>query len=304
MKLLAVCGATATGKSELAVACAKLLNGEIVSADSLLVYRGLNVGTAKPTLAERGGVPHHLIDVVEPTESFSVSDYERLALQAVEEIAARGKTPILCGGTGFYLKSVLFHSSFGKTPADPAIRKKYEEFLVREGKEALFAYLREIDPESAEKLHVNDTKRVIRAIEIYEATGRKKSEQNDGETPRFPYLAVGFDFPREELYARIDRRAERMLERGLVDEVKGLLRAGVPETAQCMQGIGYKEVLENLKNGFDESTLRGIIQKNTRNYAKRQLTFFKKMNIRWIAPKPTAEAAREVKEIYDGGRID
>lgn len=303
MKLLVVCGATASGKTALAVECAKRLDGEIISCDALLVYRGLNIGTAKPSVEERGGIPHYMIDVADPRESFSVSDFERLALPIVGDIAARGKTPILCGGTGFYMNALLYARSFGSAPADAEIRAKYERMAEELGKDALFERLKEVDPESAKILHPNDTKRVIRALEIYEQTGRKKSEQNDGDIPRFDFTAVAFDYPREELYRRIDVRVDEMMRRGLVDEVKGLLERGVPENAQCMQGIGYKEVVEGLKNGDSHSTMRDIIAQNTRHYAKRQLTFFKRMkNLTWIAP--LENAAEEVVKKYESGRID
>ena len=299
-KILAVLGATASGKTALGVEVSKLLNGEVVSCDALLIYRGLSIGTAKPTIEEMGGIPHHMIDVVLPSESYSVSDFERAALPIVEDIFSRGKVPVLVGGTGFYMNAILFQSSFGKTPADPAVRRKYEKIAEEEGREKLHELLRKADPESAEKLHYNDVKRVIRALEIYELTGRKKSEQNDGDTPRYPFTAVAFDYPREELYRRIERRVDDMIARGLVDEVKGLLDAGISENAQCMQGIGYKEVVESLKNGDNLSTMSDIIKKNTRNYAKRQLTFFKRMpNLHWLSPKDAAEAAREVKRIYE-----
>ncbi len=302
-KLLVICGPTASGKSTLAVECAKRADGEIVSADAFLVYRGLNIGTAKPTAEERQGIVHHLIDVADPRESFSVSDYEKLALAAVEDILARGKTPVLCGGTGFYMNAVLFPHAFGSAPASEEIRARYEAVAREEGREALHARLAAVDPESAEKLHKNDVKRVIRALEIFEQTGKKKSAQTDGDLPRYPFEAFMFDFPRSELYARIDRRTGEMLRAGLIEEVRALLAAGVPENAQSMQGIGYKEVVEFLKNGTEESTLSDIIQKNTRNYAKRQLTFFKKTpNLHKIAPKGAEEAAEEVMAIYDGRR--
>ena len=299
-RLLAVCGPTASGKTALAVECAHRLNGEVVSCDALLVYRGLNVGTAKPGKEEMHGIPHHMIDVCEPTESFSVSDFERRALPIVEDILARDKTPILCGGTGFYMNAILYKSSFGKTPADDAVRKKYERYAEEKGREALHALLKEVDPESAEKLHFNDVMRVVRALEIYELTGRKKSEQRDENKARFPFRAVMIDFPREELYARINRRVDEMMEGGLVAEVEGLLASGVSETAQCMQGIGYKEVVECLKNGDNLSTMSDIIKQNTRNYAKRQLTFFKKTeNLKRIAPKELSMMAREAEAFYD-----
>lgn len=306
-KVLVICGATASGKTALAVECAKLLNGEVISADALIIYKGLNIGTAKPSEEEMGGVPHHMIDIVEPTASFSVSDYERLALPIMEDILSRGKTPVICGGTGFYINALLYKSSFGDTPADEAVRKKYEQIATEKGREALHALLAEVDPESAEKLHFNDVKRVVRALEIYELTGKKKSDQHDELVPRYPFVAAAFDWEREALYARIEQRVDMMMEAGLVEEVKGLLAGGVSENAQCMQGIGYKEVVESLKNAEEHSimsdiinTMSGIIKQNTRNYAKRQLTFFKRtQNLHWIAPKDVKLAAREVCDIYD-----
>ena len=300
-KLLVICGATASGKTALAVECAKRLDGEVISCDALLVYRGLNIGTAKPTMEERAGVPHHLIDVCEPYDSFSVSDFERIAVPALEDILARGKVPVLCGGTGFYMNALLYKSSFGSAPADTAVREKYESLAREEGREELHARLREVDPESAEKLHFNDVKRVIRALEIYELTGRKKSLQADGDLPRYPFEAFAFNYPREELYHRIERRVDTMFAAGLVEEVRGLLNSGVSASAQCMQGIGYKEVAELLKNGDNLSTMSDIIKKNTRNYAKRQLTFFKRMeNLHWLDPTNFEAAVQEVCNIYEG----
>ncbi len=299
-KILAVCGATASGKTALAVECAKRLNGEIISCDALLVYRGLNIGTAKPSLEERQGISHYMIDVADPCDNFSVSDFERLATPVLEDILARGKTPVLCGGTGFYMNALLFSHSFGSTPASEEVRKKYEQTEREKGREYLHRLLEEVDCESAEKIHFNDVKRVIRALEIYELTGRKKSEQNDAPVPRYPYVAVAFDYPREELYNRIHLRTQEMLRQGLVEEVRGLLNSGVPKTAQCMQGIGYKEVVEYLENNASHSTMSDIIEKNTRNYAKRQLTFFKKMpNLQEIAPCDAKDAVQEVLRLYE-----
>ena len=296
-KLLVICGATASGKTSLAVECAKRLDGEVISCDALLVYRGLNIGTAKPTREEMGGIEHHLIDVADPTDGFTVHDFERLALDAVADISARGKVPVLCGGTGFYLNAVLFQSGFGNAAADEGVRAKYNAIAAEKGKEYLHGLLQEVDAESAAILHPNDVKRVVRALEIYELTGKKKSDQQDGRVPRFPYEAFAFDYPREVLYERIDRRAAQMFEEGLVEEVRGLL-ASVPENAQCMQAIGYKEVVEGLKNGDNQSTMCDIVQKNTRNYAKRQLTFFKKLpNLHWLTPSDAA--VEEVIRIYD-----
>ncbi len=276
-KVLVVCGATASGKTALSIACAKRFHGEIISADSLLVYKGLNVGTAKPTLKEREGIPHYMIDVVSPKDSFSVSDYERMGLPIVERLLSEGKTPIICGGTGFYIQSLLYKSQFGNVGANEEIRKYYENLVEAQGKEYVYAILKEKDGASAEKLHPNDVKRVIRALEIYDVTGKAKSEQRDKPVPRFDFLAVSIEYPRETLYERINLRVEQMLQNGLIEEVEGLLKAGVTEEMQCMQGIGYKEVAEGLRTSASIAEIKELVQKNTRNYAKRQQTFFKRM---------------------------
>ncbi len=276
-KALVICGATASGKTALSVACAKRFNGEIISADSLLVYKGLDIGTAKPTMVEREGIPHHLIDVVSPKESFSVSDYEGLALPIVERLFAEGKTPIICGGTGFYIQSLLYKSHFGNVGANEEVRTRYERMAEERGKKYVHALLMEKDEESAKKLHPNDVKRVIRALEIYDVTGKAKSLQQDKPIPRFDFVAVSKEYPRETLYERINLRVEQMFETGLIEEVKGLIADGVSEEDQCMQGIGYKEVAEGLRSGCSMQEIKELIQKNTRNYAKRQQTFFKRM---------------------------
>ncbi len=295
-KVLVVCGATASGKTALSVECAKRLNGEIISADSMLVYQGLDVGTAKPTMDEREGIPHYMIDVVPPKESFSVSDYEKMALPVVERLLNEGKTPIICGGTGFYIQSLLYKSQFGGVGADEEIRARYEALAKECGKEYVHALLMEKDPKSAEKLHPNDVKRVIRALEIYNVTGKAKSEQQDKQIPRFDFLAVSVEYPREELYARINRRVEIMFENGLLEEVQRLLNDGVTEGMQCMQGIGYKEVAEGLRLGASLEEVKELIQKNTRNYAKRQQTFFKRMQNHVYLPYAEANA-KKVEEL-------
>lgn len=289
-KVLVVCGATASGKTALSVACAKRFNGEIVSADSMLVYRGLDVGTAKPSLEEREGIPHHLIDVASPKESFSVSDYEKTAVPIVEKLLAEGKTPVVCGGTGFYINAILYRRQFGKAGADPAIRAKYERILAEHGNTHLHNLLEEKDPESAAILHENDVKRVIRALEIFDLTGKKKSEQADELTPRYDFTAVAVDYPRELLYERINRRVEKMFENDLTAEVAALLQSGVTLNDQCMQGIGYKEIASGLAEGKSDDEIKEEIKKNTRNYAKRQITFFKRMQNLTLLPYDRATA--------------
>lgn len=296
-RVLIICGATATGKTSLAVDCAKAMNTEIISADSQLVYRGLNIGTAKPTYAEMQGIRHHLIDVVDCREPFTVSDYEERAIPIINRLLEEGKTPIVCGGTGFYINSILYSLSYGNAKADANKRAKYEAVLAERGKEYLFSLLEQVDPETAVKLHPNDTKRVIRALEIFEISGKRKSEQNDDKLkPRYDYLAVAIDYPREALYQRINCRVDVMFNSGLIDEVKGLKARGIDENCQSMSAIGYKEVLEGLKFGYNDSTMRDIIKKNTRHYAKRQKTFFKKLNgIVWLKPEEaTAERIMEL----------
>ncbi len=298
-KVLVVCGATASGKTGFAVEMAKRLGGEVVSADCMLVYRGLNIGTAKPTEEEKGGIVHHMIDVAEPTRSYSVGDYEESALPIVENILKRGKVPVICGGTGFYIQSLCFSRGHGSVGADEKVRRKYEKIAAEQGNLAVYRMLERVDWESAQKLHPNDLKRVIRALEIFELTGKKKSEQQDGFVPRFPYLAVAFNMPREELYDRINRRVDDMLAQGLVEEVRDLVGKGLNETCQSMQGIGYKEVYEYLKNNISYSTMRDIIQQNTRNYAKRQITFFKKFpNLIWLDPHAKDNVQRVTEAMY------
>ncbi len=275
-KILVICGPTASGKTALAVECAKLLGSEVVSADSMCVYKRCNIGTAKPSAEEMQGVKHHLIDVVEPTENFSVGEYRELALPIVRGIIENGKIPVICGGTGFYINSVLYNLSYGNSIADAAVRAKYENILNEFGKEKLHEMLEECDPESAKVLHVNDVKRVVRALEIYEVSGRKKSSYTDDLTPIFDYSSFSIDFEREELYERINLRVDQMLEAGLIDEVKGLLASGIKVSDQCMQGIGYKEVCEGLDKNLSVEEISESIKFNTRHYAKRQITFFKR----------------------------
>lgn len=295
-KILVICGATATGKTKLAVDCALKLGSEVISADSQLVYRGLDIGTAKPSLEEMRGVKHHLIDVADACEPFSVGEYRELAEPVLQRLLNEEKTPVICGGTGFYIKSLLFEFGYGKTVGNSEIRERYGKFAKKYGNKALHEKLKAVDPQAALKLHPNDVKRVIRALEIFDLSGQKKSEQSDELKPKRDYVAVAINWPREELYSRIDKRVDEMFRQGLLDEVENLLAQGVDETCQSMQAIGYKEVLCGIKNGDLSSTMRNIIKRNTRRYAKRQITFFKKMpNLVWLAPEDaTADKVLEI----------
>lgn len=273
-KIIVVCGPTASGKSALAVEIALKFGGEIVSADSVSVYKGLDIGSAKPSEEEKKGVTHYLIDVASPKDSFSVGDYEELAVPAVEDILCRGKIPIICGGTGFYVNSVLYRMSYGLSKSDIGIRRKYERAAEEKGREFVYSILKEKDPETAAKLHPNDLVRVVRALEIFDATGVKKSDIKDEMVPRYDFIALMPTLPREILYERINARVDNMMSCGLTSEVRSLLESGVTLEDQCMQGIGYKETAEAILSGTEIPTEQ--IKMNTRRYAKRQITFFKR----------------------------
>lgn len=275
-QIIIICGPTASGKSSLAIKLARALDTEIISADSLAIYKRLDIGTAKPTKDELSLVKHHLVDVCEPTDNFSVSDFENLALPIINDLISRGKTPIICGGTGFYINSVLYKLSYGGSASNLEIRDKYFNLAKEEGADAVYNELLKVDPKSCEKIHKNDLVRVVRALEIYYSTGIQKSAQNDLLTPRYTYLALTPELGRETLYDRINKRVDVMLENGLVEEVKSLINSGIDKSHQCMQGIGYKETYDAIVTN-DYSTLADLIKLNSRHYAKRQITFFKKL---------------------------
>lgn len=269
-KILAIVGPTASGKTALSIALAKRLNGEVVSFDSMQIYRGMDIGTAKPTLAERSGVVHHMFDVADPSEVFSCADYSHMAREAIADIHARGKLPILVGGTGLYLESVLYARSFETTTFDPAIRER----LSRCTPEELWTRLCAVDPDAAASTHQNNVRRVIRALEIYEATGKTKTELDRASQTEERYDAVlcGIDFAdRAVLAERIDRRVDQMLAEGLLQEVQAVAST-LSETAR--QAIGYKELLGYLDGTESLSQAVDTIKLRSRQYAKRQRTWF------------------------------
>ena len=298
-KLIIICGPTASGKTALAVELAKLLDTEVISADSMYIYKGLNIGTAKPSISEMHGVKHHLIDVVSAFEEFSVSDYKSLATPIVEDLFSRGKTPIICGGTGFYINSILYDLSYGKSCANVEAREKYNHLAKEKGNLYVYNILKEVDVASAEKIHFNDIKRVIRALEIYES-GQKKSEIKDDITPKYDYVAYSYDTERSILYDRINKRVDLMFDNGLIDEVENLIKNNVSIENQCMQGIGYKEVVEYLSGKISHSECSEKIKLNTRHYAKRQITFFKRLqNLKFLKYIDAKEDAKRIIEEYD-----
>ncbi len=296
--VIAVVGPTATGKTALAVALAQRLDGEVVSVDSMQIYRGMDIGTAKPTAAEKMGIPHHMIDVADPAESWSVARYAEEAARCVDDILARGKRPVLAGGTGLYLDALLTGRTFAEAP-DPALRAALRARLEAEGPEALHARLREIDPESAARLPVTDTRRVLRALEIYESTGETITEHDRRSRlapPRYTAARIGLDFAdRQDLWARIDRRVDAMMEQGLPDEVRRLLAAGVPPACTAMQAIGYKELTEAVLGRASLTEAAETVKLRTRQYAKRQRTWFRRATdthwILWPSPDPDFSAA-------------
>lgn len=291
-KVLIICGATASGKSGLGIYAAKMFNGEIISADSMQIYKGMDVGTAKVTIDEAEGIPHHMIDIVEPTETFSVAEFKNLAQKAIDEVRKKGKLPIIVGGTGLYINSLIYDYTFSSTNASNEIREKYKTILAEKGAEYLHDLLKELSPKDAERLHKNDTFRVIRALEIAESG----NENLDNGEIKMPYVAIAVDFPRDILYERINERVDVMFDGGLLDEVKTLLANGVTFDHQSMKAIGYKEFREYFENTLTLDEVSEKIKKNSRNYAKRQLTWFRKMeNLNWC--DSISEAKIKIKEL-------
>ncbi|HIV85512.1 MAG TPA: tRNA (adenosine(37)-N6)-dimethylallyltransferase MiaA [Candidatus Monoglobus merdigallinarum] len=284
-KIIGVVGPTASGKTDYAISLALRVGGEVVSCDSMQVYRHMDIGTAKPTPEEMQGVAHHMIDILEPYEDFSVARYAEMARRCIDDILSRGRVPILCGGTGLYFDSTVNNIEFKEIAADLELRKNLSRLAAEEGNERVHALLREADPKAAESIHPNNLKRVIRALEIYKQTGRTKTELDREQRGESIYDAevYGMNRSRSELYSRINRRVDIMLRRGLLDEVKKLLDMGVPINSTAMQAIGYKELAAYIGGEirFDEAVEK--IKTETRRYAKRQLTWFKKnKNIIWL----------------------
>lgn len=284
--LIILTGPTAVGKTALSVSLAKAIGGEIISADSMQVYRHMDIGSAKVTREEMGGVPHHLIDVLEPTEEFNVVLFQQMARKAAAEILGRGHIPIVVGGTGFYIQALLYDIDFTENDEDTALRRSLEELARREGAEALYERLRAVDPESCESIHAHNIKRVIRAIEFYEKTGKKISAHNreqrqNGPSYRSAYFVLNDD--RDTVYRRIDARVDLMMELGLVEEVRALQAMGCHRGMVSMQGLGYKEILAYLEGEISLEEAVYLIKRDTRHFAKRQLTWFRReKEVIWV----------------------
>ena len=285
--LIIVEGPTASGKTDLAVKIAKRLDGEVVSADSMQVYKYMDIGSAKPSKEEQCGVPHHMFDVVHPTKNFSLADYLEMAHSVIKDIHSRGKRVIVAGGTGLYIDFLKDNLQLSNEEEDNSVREKLEEFAEKNGIDALHARLAAVDEISAAKIHPNNVKRVIRALEVYEKTGIKMSEQVEeskkGEKI-YDYKEYGIMYDREVLYDRINRRVDVMFDMGLVAEVEKLVQMGCTRDNTSMQGIGYKEVMDYLEGKTSLEETKEIIRQGTRRYAKRQMTWFRKSNITWLLP--------------------
>lgn len=284
--LVILTGPTAAGKTALSLQLAEAIGGEIISADSMQVYRRMDIGSAKITREEMDGVPHHLIDVLEPEQEFNVVVFQKLAKQAAEEIYSRGHIPIVAGGTGFYIQALVYDIDFTENDEDTALRQSLEEQACREGPEALFERLRAVDPESCESIHAHNIKRVIRAIEFYEKTGKKISdhnrEQRQNTSPyNFAYFVLNDN--RERIYERINERVDQMMAQGLEEEVRALWESGCRRDMVSMQGLGYKEMLAYLEGEISREEAVYLIKRDTRHFAKRQLTWFRReKEVIWI----------------------
>ncbi len=275
-KILAIAGATASGKSKAAVELAKKLNGEIISMDSMQIYKHMDIGTAKVTLQEMENIPHHMIDIVEPNMPFSVSDFVKLAKDKINEITARGKLPILAGGTGLYFESLIYPFNFGGAKSDEDIKSNLYKQLEQFGAEYLHKKLMEIDPIDGAKIHPNNTKRLIRALEIYEITGNTKTNNSTNKQLLYDLDMYVLDWDREILYDRIEKRVQIMFDNGLQKEIENLLKVGITFDMQSMQGIGYKEFASYFDGKCSLDDVKNAIILNSRHYAKRQITWFKR----------------------------
>ncbi|WVT92012.1 tRNA (adenosine(37)-N6)-dimethylallyltransferase MiaA, partial [Enterococcus durans] len=272
-KVLVIVGPTAVGKTALSVELAKKFNGEIISGDSLQIYKKLDIGTAKISTSEMSGIPHHLIDVIEPTDNYSVADFQKAGRQLITEITERGHLPIIAGGTGLYIQSLLYDYQLGaKEEVVSDVRKKYEELAGKIGKKQLWEYLKEKDPLAAEKIHWNNQRKVIRALEVFEVTGYSIMTPKEKPQCLYEYCMIGLDTDRKLLYQRIDQRVDQMIAAGLVDEARFVYSLG---EIQASQGIGYKELYPYFKGEITLEEAVEQIKQNSRRYAKRQLTWFR-----------------------------
>lgn len=285
-RVAVIVGPTASGKTDTAIAFAKRINGEIISADSMQIYQYMDIGTAKPTAEEMQGIRHYLIDCIDPNQEYSVAQFKTDALDAIEKILKKHKIPVVVGGTGLYINGLTMPWGFNEKDTDPAVREKLEKECEKIGKEAFYQKLQKIDPQACEKIHYNNVKRVIRAMEIYEVTGKTKTQLDaeafKAELP-YEYVLMGIDMDRNRLYERINHRIDVMVQNGLIDEVRALLQRGLDQNAIAMKAIGYKEIFPYLEGKMSLEETLYVLKRDTRHFAKRQLTWFRKdKRIRWF----------------------
>ena len=296
-KVIVICGPTASGKTALSIELAKKVNGEIISSDSMQIYKDMDIGTAKPTEKEMQGIKHYLIDFVEPNQRYSVAEFKKDAENAIEEVLEKDKTPIVVGGTGLYVDSLIYGIEYPDIELDEKYREKLEKRADKEGLELLYNEAKKIDPQAIEKISKNDKKRILRILEIYKATGKNKTEQEKESRKngiKYDYKVFAINMDREILYDRINKRVDIMIENGLIEEVEKLLKK-YTEFPTAMQGLGYKEVVEYLQGKITKEEMIENIKRETRRYAKRQITWFKKnKQTIWIGPHDLQKILNEI----------
>ncbi|WP_342551490.1 tRNA (adenosine(37)-N6)-dimethylallyltransferase MiaA [Paenibacillus sp. FSL R7-0652] len=301
-KLLVLVGPTAVGKTRLSIELAQAFNCEVISGDSMQVYREMDIGTAKITPAEMKGIPHHLIDIHEPEYPYSVAEFQESCTRLIPEIQERGKLPFIVGGTGLYVESVCYGFQFSESGSDEAFREEQFSYAQQHGAQALHDRLREVDPVSADRLHANDQRRIVRALEIFHLTGEKWSDQLAAQKKESPYdlLIIGLTMDRQKLYARVEQRIDLMIEQGLVDEVKALLERGVARGHISMQGLGYKEIAAYLQGEVSWEAAVEWLKRDTRRFAKRQLSWFRHMkDIQWVDMTDTENYESQYNQVSE-----
>ena len=305
-RLLIIAGPTAVGKTDTGIILADKLNGEIISADSMQIYKNMNIGTAKPNLEERKGVMHHLIDIINPDENFSVAEFQRLAGGIIDDLISNKKLPIIVGGTGLYINSLIYDMDFTQFSSNRKLRETLQEEAEKMGNEYIHDKLKKIDPNLADRIHPNNVRRVIRAIEVYHGTGDKMGDfsRDIVLNDEYEFFLAGLTRERSELYDRINKRVDIMIEQGLIEEVRDLLNLGYSKDLVSFKGLGYKEIIEYLEDRYDLNEAIRILKRNTRRYAKRQLTWFRRYeSINWynVSDYPTGEnLAEHIIEDFKG----
>ncbi|MFA9424114.1 MAG: tRNA (adenosine(37)-N6)-dimethylallyltransferase MiaA [Sedimentibacter sp.] len=302
-KIIVIVGPTAVGKTYVSVELAKKMNTQVISADSMQIYKGMNIGTAKVLPEEMQEIKHHMIDLINPDENYSVSDFKKEAENIIDNMLINNNIPIIVGGSGLYVNSLIYDLDFGKAKSNDEIREYYTYYYENHGEDALFEKLRNIDPESAEKIHKNNVKRVIRALEVYDITGKKFSELNTDirkQSDKYECILVGLSTDRKILYDRINQRVDKMLADGLVEEVKSLMNKGYDKNLVSLQAIGYKEIIEYLDGNITLEEAVNILKRNTRRFAKRQYTWFlKDENVKWFQIENLDEINMTLEKIHE-----